>query len=56
MKIVPNTERWNEGERDWTFVPDPKNEIAAWERRTGIRLPDEYRKFLLKFNGGSVGE
>jgi hypothetical protein len=54
VKIVPNNERWNEGERDWSFVPDPKNDIAAWERRTGFHLPDEYRKFLLKFNGGSV--
>ena len=54
MKIAPYTERWNEGERDWSFVEDPRSEIEQWEKRESILLPPEYRKFLLKFNGGSV--
>lgn len=54
MKIVPNTERWNEGERDWAFVPNPEFDVARWEQRTGLHLPKDYRQFLLKFNGGSI--
>jgi hypothetical protein len=54
MLIVPNTENWNEGEFDWSFVPDPKSEIVNWEKRTGIKLPKEYRNFLFTYNGGSV--
>jgi hypothetical protein len=33
MKIAPTTERWNEGERDWSFVKDPRADIEAWERQ-----------------------
>jgi hypothetical protein len=54
MFIVPNSENWNEGEFDWSFVPDPKPEIVTWEEQTGIRIPKEYRNFLLKYNGGGV--
>ncbi len=52
--IIPVTERRNEGERDWSFVKDPRQAIAAWEDRTGHRLPDGYRRFMLAFNGGRV--
>jgi len=27
-------------------------EVAAFERRLGVTLPDEYRRFLLEVNGG----
>lgn len=52
--IAPVTERWNEGERDWSFVKDPSRDIVAWESRTGHALPDSYRRFMLAFNGGRV--
>lgn len=50
--IAPLTERWNEGERDWSFVVDAADDIATWERDVGIALPDDYRRFMLTFNGG----
>jgi hypothetical protein len=52
--IAPETERWNEGERDWAFVKDPCQDIALWESRTERLLPDGYRRFMLAFNGGRV--
>lgn len=52
--IAPLTERWNEGERDWAFVKDPNHDIARWEESTGLSLPDGYRRFMLRFNGGRV--
>lgn len=54
MKIVPVTERWNDGERDWSFVKDPTPDIEAWEASEGLRLPDSYRAFMRKYNGGRV--
>ncbi len=54
MKIAPYTENWNEGERDWSFVTDPRAAIEAWEKTNAMTLPDDYRTFLLKYNGGSV--
>lgn len=54
MQILPNTQNWNEGETDWSYVPDPKNDIRNWERMTGGSLPDDYKSFLFRFNGGSV--
>jgi hypothetical protein len=54
MKIAPYTEGWNEGQRDWSFVRDPRIAIEAWETREGIHLPEDYRKFMLQFNGGYV--
>ena len=54
MKIAPLTERWNEGERDWSFVKDPSAEIEAWERLEGVSLPGEYRAFMRRYNGGRV--
>jgi hypothetical protein len=29
-------------------------ELAAWETNTGLKLPDDYRRFLLAWNGGTV--
>lgn len=54
MKIVPYTKNWNDGERDWSFVEDPTSAIETWENREGVQLPDDYRRFMLKFNGGRV--
>ncbi|KJS08448.1 MAG: hypothetical protein VR78_18115 [Hoeflea sp. BRH_c9] len=36
----------------WEDVGDPGPAIEAWEQRTGRRLPDDYRAFMRKFNGG----
>lgn len=54
MKIGPITERWNDGERDWSFVKDPTSDIERWEQETGYKLPPDYRKFMIRFNGGRV--
>jgi hypothetical protein len=54
MKIAPLTERWNEGERDWSFVKNPRSDIERWECEESIRLPEDYREFMLRFNGGYV--
>ncbi|MEM1199259.1 MAG: SMI1/KNR4 family protein [Pseudomonadota bacterium] len=52
--ILPVTENWNEGERDWSYVKDARAGIADWEARAGKTLPDDYRRFMLKFNGGRL--
>lgn len=52
--IAPETEGWNSGERDWSYVKDASGDITRWERATGITLPDGYRRFMLAFNGGRV--
>ena len=54
MKILPMTERWNEGERGWEYVVNPEASIKSWEQASGIQLPADYRGFMLKFNGGRV--
>jgi hypothetical protein len=52
MKIAPFTERWNEGERDWCFVKNARPDMERWEKETGLKLPNEYREFMFRFNGG----
>ena len=54
MKIAPITERWNDGERDWSFVKNPADDIKAWESETKLTIPQDYRLFMTQFNGGSV--
>lgn len=54
MKIVPDTQNWNEGEFDWSYVPDAEPAVLVWEQTNNVRLPEDYRRFILKFNGGSV--
>lgn len=54
MKIAPFTERWNDGERDWSFVQCARGDIEAWESRERISLPNDYREFMLRYNGGYV--
>ena len=54
MLIAPNTERWNEGETDWSYVRNALPAVERWEQREGIKLPEDYRKFILKYNGGKV--
>ena len=51
---MPYTERWNDGERDWSFVKDPRIEIERWENETSHKLPSDYRDFMYRFNGGRV--
>lgn len=34
------------------FIPISSQDIAAFEQQIGYTLPDEYRQFLLKTNGG----
>jgi len=50
--IAPITEGWEHGERDWSFVKDPSSDIKRWEEESGRTLPDDYKRFMLAFNGG----
>ncbi len=52
--IVPVTEGWNRGERDWSYVANASQDIKRWESTTRSNLPDGYRRFMLTFNGGRV--
>lgn len=36
---------------DWA-TDDPGVAIEAWERRSGLRLPDDYRSFMRQHDGG----
>lgn len=54
MQIAPVTERWNDGERDWSFVKSAAAAIAAWEEREALALPEDYRAFMLRYNGGRI--
>ena len=54
MRIAPVTERWNEGERDWSFVRDPAAAIEVWEGLESVSLPADYRAFMLRYNGGRI--
>jgi cell wall assembly regulator SMI1 len=36
-----------------TEAPVSEAEVAQVESELGVRLPDQYREFLLKYNGGS---
>lgn len=39
-------------DRSWEDTGRLSQEIKDWEKRTGYALPDDYRRFMLKFNGG----
>jgi hypothetical protein len=54
MKIAPYTKNWNEGERDWSYVSDPTSAIEDWERANNLKLPEDYRQFMIRYNGGRV--
>ncbi len=41
-------------EGEWSSVSDPTQDIAKWEKETGKTLPDDYRTFLKKYNGGRI--
>jgi SMI1 / KNR4 family (SUKH-1) len=40
--------------QDWNSVPNPSKDIERWERENRRQLPDDYRRFLLTYNGGRV--
>ncbi|SCY43994.1 SMI1/KNR4 family protein [Microvirga guangxiensis] len=52
--IVPLPEHWYSNEPGWSSVKNPSQDIARWESETGLSLPDDYRRFMLAFNGGYV--
>jgi hypothetical protein len=39
-------------ERDWHADGDTAAALSRWEQETGLRLPDDYRRFLIRYNGG----
>ena len=39
-----------------TEPPVPESELEAFEADIGARLPEDYRQFLLRVNGGSITE
>jgi hypothetical protein len=39
-----------------TELPVPESEIRAFEAQIGTRLPQDYRQFLLRVNGGAIPE
>lgn len=41
-------------EDDWKFVSDTEGLIIKWEAKTKIKLPEDYRSFLTKYNGGRI--
>ena len=36
---------------DWATIA-PTDAIKGWERRSGFRLPDDYRTFMMRYDGG----
>ena len=38
------------------FPAPAESEILGVERRIGVRLPEDYRAFLAKYNGGIFSE
>ncbi|WP_074882399.1 SMI1/KNR4 family protein [Pseudovibrio axinellae] len=39
-------------EEDWQSVPETEGLISKWELETDIKLPKDYRAFMVKYNGG----
>jgi len=37
---------------DWSADREAASAISTWERDTGLRLPDDYRGFVLRYDGG----
>ena len=31
-------------------------EIAAWERKSGFKLPEDYKRFIMSWDGAEAGE
>jgi SMI1-KNR4 cell-wall len=45
--IRPLTQDWNSGK-------NPAADIGRWEKDNSVKLPADYRNFMLKYNGGRV--
>lgn len=41
-------------EGDWTSVADPGAKIADWESSTGRMLPEDYKNFMSRYDGGRI--
>jgi hypothetical protein len=41
-------------EGDWSTFADPAPKIAEWEKSTGRKLPEDYKKFMSKYDGGRI--
>lgn len=41
-------------EGDWSSFVDPAPKIAEWENSTGRKLPEGYKKFMSKYDGGRI--
>jgi SMI1 / KNR4 family (SUKH-1) len=39
---------------EWANLAALPQDIAAWEAKTGRRLPDVYRRFMTTYNGGRI--
>ncbi len=50
----PGVEKGKEDPKSWDAAPDAKYDIEKWESDNNIQLPDDYRRFMIKFNGGRV--
>ncbi|WP_367185494.1 SMI1/KNR4 family protein [Mesorhizobium ventifaucium] len=39
-------------DREWHAGGHAASAISSWEHETGLRLPDDYRGFMIRYNGG----
>lgn len=45
-------ERWITPVGNEWALKDVAEAVATWERASGLRLPDDYRDFIVRYNGG----
>jgi len=41
-------------EGNWSSFDDPAPRIAQWENSTGRKLPEDYKKFMSRYDGGRI--
>lgn len=41
-------------EGDWTSFVDPSPKIEEWESRTSKKVPDDYKAFMSRYDGGRI--